>query len=341
MKKEMSAKKPSASTIWQQQLREAIHDPLQLLELLNLSNTELAQTVLTKQSFGLCVPRNYVERMRKGDVSDPLLMQVLPRVQEKEQLEGFSLDPVSDQNAEKIPGLLHKYYGRVLLMTTGACAIHCRYCFRQHYDYGSCPPVPNLAALDYIRAESSIHEVILSGGDPLVLLDSRLSELVEELAKIPHVQRLRLHTRLPIILPERVNDTLLSWLTSTRLQAIMVVHANHANEIDEQVKQALQKLVQANVTVLNQSVLLRGINDNVQALINLSESLFNSHVLPYYLHLLDRVQGGAHFEVPEKQAIELLQQIQAKLPGYLVPKLVREVSGMGYKEPLSVHRKLN
>lgn len=332
---EISAQKQSTPTAWQRELRQAIHNPLQLLELLKLSDSELAQKiVITKQHFGLRVPRGYIARMRKADPDDPLLLQVLPRVEEQEQLQGFSLDPVSDCIAEKIPGLLHKYHGRVLLMTTGACAIHCRYCFRQHYDYGTCPAIPNQAALDYIRADASIREVILSGGDPLVLIDSRLAELVHHLANISHIQRLRLHTRLPIILPERVNDELLTWLTGTRLQAVMVVHANHANEIDDEIKQALQKLVHAGVSVLNQSVLLRGINDNARELIALSEALFDSHVLPYYLHVLDRVQGAAHFEVPEKRAIQLLAQMQAALPGYLVPKLVREVAGMGYKQPL-------
>jgi EF-P beta-lysylation protein EpmB len=328
----ISAQKQSTKTAWQRELRHAIHNPVQLLELLKLSDTEL--TVIAKQRFGLRVPRGYVARMRQCDQSDPLLLQVLPRAKEQEQLQGFSLDPVSDRTAEKIPGLLHKYHGRVLLMTTGACAIHCRYCFRQHYHYAACPPIPNPAALDYIRADASIREVILSGGDPLVLIDSRLAENAHHLASIPHIQRLRLHTRLPIILPERVNDELLTWLTGTRLQPVIVVHANHANEIDEEVNQALQKLVKAGVSVLNQSVLLRGINDNATALIALSEALFNSHVLPYYLHVLDRVQGAAHFEVPEKKAIQLLEQMQAALPGYLVPKLVREVAGMGYKQPL-------
>jgi len=328
----ISAQKQSTKTAWQRELRHAIHNPVQLLELLKLSDTEL--TVIAKQRFGLRVPRGFVARMRQGDPSDPLLLQVLPRVEEQEQLQGFSFDPVNDRTAEKIPGLLHKYHGRVLLMTTGACAIHCRYCFRQHYHYTACPPIPNPAALDYIRADASIREVILSGGDPLVLTDSRLAENAHHLAKISHIQRLRLHTRLPIILPERVNDELLSWLTGTRLQPVMVVHANHANEIDEEVNQALQKLVKAGVSVLNQSVLLRGINDNATALIALSEALFNSHVLPYYLHVLDRVQGAAHFEVSEKRAIQLLEQMQGALPGYLVPKLVREVAGMGYKQPL-------
>ena len=320
-------------TNWQYELRHAIHDPIHLLELLELSNTNLAHTVLAKQHFGLRVPRGYVARMRKGDPNDPLLQQVLPLIDEHKPLQGFSIDPVGDIAAEKVPGLLQKYQKRVLWLVTGACAIHCRYCFRQHYTYS-----PHLqhhqVVLDAIHADSSITEVILSGGDPLNLIDSSLANLAYSLAEIKHVQRLRVHTRLPIVLPTRVNDELLAWLTGTRLQPVVVVHANHANEIDDDVNQALQRLVTAGITVLNQSVLLRGVNDNVQALIVLNETLFRSQVLPYYLHLLDRVQGAAHFYVPTETAAQLLEQMRVALPGYLVPKVVREMAGMAYKQPL-------
>lgn len=313
---------------WPSELRQAIHNPVHLLELLELSDSALAHTVTAKQRFGLRVPRGYVARMRKGDPNDPLLRQVLPLAEENQRLMGFSIDPVGDVAAEKVPGLLQKYQGRVLLVTTSACAIHCRYCFRRHYTASQLHPP---AVLDAIRADSSITEVILSGGDPLSLTDSRLAELAHSIAKISHVQRLRLHTRLPIVLPERVNDELLAWLTGTRLQPVMVVHANHANEIDDNVNKALQRLVGAGITLLNQSVLLRGVNDNAPALIALSEALFSSRVLPYYLHRLDRVQGAAHFEVSEETAAQLLEQLRVALPGYLVPKLVREVAGMPYK----------
>jgi len=321
----------SGQSDWQRELRQAIHNPLYLLKLLKLSDSALAHSVAAKQSFSFRVPRGYVARMRQGDSDDPLLRQVLPLEAENKQIQGFSIDPVSDVAAEKVPGLLQKYQGRVLLVTTGACAIHCRYCFRQHYHYSAYNPS---AVLDSIRADSSITEVILSGGDPLTLTDKRLAELAHSLASISHIQRLRLHTRLPIILPERINDELLAWLTGTRLQAIMVVHANHANEIDEKVNKALQSLVDVGITVLNQSVLLRGINDNAAALIALSEALFKNRVLPYYLHILDRVQGAAHFEVPTETSIQLLEQLRVALPGYLVPKMVREVGGMAYKQPL-------
>ncbi len=318
----------SIAADWQQELHNSIYKPMQLLELLEIADSPLAAKIAHKQGFRLQVPSAYVARMRKGDPNDPLLRQVLPLLEENRQLQGFSHDPVGDSIVEKAPGLLQKYHGRVLLVTTGACAIHCRYCFRQHYHYSTAKP---FAALESIRADTSITEVILSGGDPLSLTDQRLAELAHNIAEIPQIQRLRLHTRLPIVLPTRVNDELLAWLTGTRLQPVIVIHANHANEFDETVNQALMKLVNAGITVLNQSVLLRGVNDNAASLIALSEALFNCRVLPYYLHLLDRVQGAAHFEVSTAIAIELIKEMQIALPGYLVPKLVREIEGMAYK----------
>jgi EF-P beta-lysylation protein EpmB len=313
---------------WQYELHHSINNSMELLSLLGLTDSTLAHKIASKQGFRLQVPSAYVARMRKGDPDDPLLRQVLPLIEETKQLQGFSKDPVGDNIAEKSPGLLDKYHGRVLLVTTGACAIHCRYCFRQHYNYSATKP---FAALESIRADSSITEVILSGGDPLSLTDQRLAELAGNIADIPHVQCLRLHTRLPIVLPTRVNDELLTWLTGNRLQPIVVIHANHANEFDEKVDEALLKLVDARITVLNQSVLLRGVNDNATSLIALSKALFNCRVLPYYLHLLDRVEGAAHFEVPIDIAIKLIEEMRIALPGYLVPKLVREVKGMPYK----------
>jgi len=314
---------------WQYELRHAINNPLELLELVGLSNSKLKLAPLTQ--FKLKVPRGYVARMRYGDINDPLLRQVLPLIDETEQIEGFNFDPVGDFAAEKVPGLLQKYQGRVLLVTTAACAIHCRYCFRQHFDYKA---LDIKRVLTEIASDSSIKEVILSGGDPLNIIDSRLSELAYSLSEIPHLKRLRVHTRLPIVLPERVTDELLNWLTATKLQPVIVIHANHANEIDEQVGLALEKLVNAGITVLNQSVLLRGINDNAVDLIELSERLFSCRVLPYYLHVLDKVQGAAHFEVAAETATTLLEQMQKALPGYLVPRLVKEVAGMEFKSPV-------
>ena len=315
---------------WQYELRHAINNPLELLELVGLSNSELKLATQTK--FKLKVPRGYVARMRYGDINDPLLKQVLPLIDETEEVEGFNLDPVGDFAAEKVPGLLQKYHGRVLLVTTAACAIHCRYCFRQHFDYKS---LNTKSILNEIASDSSIKEVILSGGDPLNIIDSRLSELAYSLSEIPHLKRLRLHTRLPIVLPERVTDELLNWLTATKLQPVIVIHANHANEIDEQVCLALTKLVDAGITVLNQSVLLRGINDKAIDLIELSETLFSCRVLPYYLHVLDKVQGAAHFEVAAETAAVLLEQMRKGLPGYLVPRMVREVAGVEFKLPIT------
>lgn len=329
---EMLTRWQTTSIDWQHELRQAIRDPMQLLQLLDLSPSQLAQPLVLKPGFALRVPRSYVARMRKGDPDDPLLRQVLPVIEEQRQLPTFSLDPTGDKLAEKVPNLLAKYSGRVLLIVTGACAIHCRYCFRQHYNYSTGQSL--LAAVKFIRADSSIAEVILSGGDPLTWTDNRLAELIHQLAQIPHLQRLRLHTRLPIVLPQRVTHELLKGLTQTRLQPIMVVHTNHANEIDELVGYSLQRLVAAGVTVLNQSVLLRGVNDNAAHLINLSEMLFNYRVLPYYLHRLDRVQGTTHFEVSKAAALHLLEQMRIALPGYLVPRLVQEVAGMAYKQPI-------
>jgi EF-P beta-lysylation protein EpmB len=273
--------------------------------------------------------------MRFGDVNDPLLRQVLPLLEEKRAVENFSRDPLNERMAEKTPKLLHKYHGRVLLMATNQCAIHCRYCFRRHYPW---PKVGDLlkndAIFDTIQSDTSIQEIILSGGDPLILTDSDLAELVQKLATIAHLKRLRIHSRIPIVLPQRISDSLTKSLTFSRLPVIMVVHANHAQEIDETVRSACKKLIQAGIMVLNQSVLLRGVNDNVTALTQLSETLFNCHILPYYIHLLDRVQGAAHFEVSLETATHLLEQLRIRLPGYLVPQFVREVPEKPYKQPL-------
>ena len=242
---------------------------------------------------------------------------------------GFGADPVGDLAAMAAPGVLHKYQGRVLLTATGACAVHCRYCFRRHFPYADANPLADRwnQALAYIAADDSIVEVILSGGDPLTMSDRRLAELVHGLEGVAHLRRLRLHTRLPIVLPERVNDELLAWLGATRLKTVVVVHANHAQEIDASVASALARLKAAGVELLNQSVLLRGVNDSADVLAALSEVLFAAGVMPYYLHMLDRVQGAAHFEVPEAAARGLMAELNRRLPGYLVPRWVREIAG--------------
>lgn len=271
--------------------------------------------------------------MRPGDPYDPLLRQVLPHADETRLIPGFVTDPVGDTRARIAPGVLHKYQGRVLLITTGACAIHCRYCFRRAFPYPHNQLTPSRwqAALAYIRNDPSIKEVILSGGDPLMLSDARLGSLIQALADIPHVRRLRIHSRLPIVLPSRVNSDLLQALTSTNLSCVMVIHANHANEIDDGVSEAVCRLRQHAIPVLNQSTLLRGVNDRVETLIALQETAFEAGILPYYLHLLDRAQGTAHFEVPETEAKTLYEQLRCRLPGYLVPRLAREQTGAPYK----------
>ena len=322
---------------WQQALAEAIHDPAELLTLLELPKDLLPAAREAARQFPLRVPRSYVARMRKGDPADPLLRQILPIAAENNAAKGFVEDPVGDLDAMPLPGVLHKYRGRVLLITTGACGIHCRYCFRRHFPYGDANPAPGAwrQALDYIAADSDITEVILSGGDPLALPDHRLAELAAQLAAIPHLKRLRLHTRLPIVLPERVDDALLAWLKDSPLQKVVVVHTNHPNEIGADTVQALSALHASGATLLNQAVLLRGINDSAETLADLSEALFAAGVLPYYLHVLDRVQGAAHFEVTEKAAFALLSELESRLPGYLVPRLVREIPGAPAKRPVT------
>ncbi|MBI3545362.1 MAG: EF-P beta-lysylation protein EpmB [Gammaproteobacteria bacterium] len=314
---------------WQSSLAQAINDPAELLSLLNLGDEWLAPARAAARLFPLRVPRGFVARMRQGDPHDPLLRQVLPLGDECLTAEGFGADPVGDLAAMTVPGVLHKYQGRVLLTATGACAVHCRYCFRRHFPYTDANPAIDQwqRALDYIAHDASISEVILSGGDPLSLSERRLVELVERLQAIAHVKRLRFHTRLPIVLPERVNAEFLNWFGAIKLKIVVVVHVNHANEIDDSVRVALTQLQAAGASLLNQSVLLRGVNDKVDDLARLSEVLFESGVLPYYLHLLDKVQGAAHFDVQLETAQQLMTQLQVRLPGYLVPRLVREISG--------------
>jgi len=325
---------------WQKALAEAIRDPLTLLRLLDLdldvNNEEYRKQLYLGDSFRLFVPLSYVKKMKKGDWNDPLLKQVLPLKHEQNRVAGFVTDPVGDLNAEVSEGLLHKYQGRVLLIATGACAVHCRYCFRRHFPYGdSLVNQRNWQkTLDSIAADKTVHEVILSGGDPLMLSDERLQVMCESLAQIPHVKTLRFHTRIPLFLPERINSVFLSWVANLPVKKVMVIHANHANELDECVAQCLQALHHADFTLLNQSVLLRGVNDSDVALIALSHRLFACGVLPYYLHQLDKVQGAAHFEVEKSKAIALIDVLKDQLPGYLVPKLVEEVSGKRSKQAI-------
>ena len=317
-----------------------ITDPANLWRELALDPALLPAAYAAAARFPLRVPRRLLRRMRQGDINDPLLRQVLPLAAELDETPGFVADPVGDLAAQVVPGVLHKYHGRALLMVTGACAVHCRYCFRREYPYRQ-----DLAraeawgpGLAYLAAEASIHEVILSGGDPLTLSNARLKLLLSQLAPIPHVQRLRLHSRQPVVMPERVDADLVALLSSTRLRPVLVIHANHPSELDASVGEALARLAAAGVMLLNQSVLLRGVNDSAEILAGLSEALFAAQVLPYYLHLLDPVRGAAHFDVNEIEASAIMEQLRRRLPGYLIPRLVREQAGQPAKTPVGLSR---
>jgi EF-P beta-lysylation protein EpmB len=323
---------------WRQELADAVCDPAELLALLGLDQAQLPAARAAAQRFPLRVPRGFVARMRRGDAADPLLRQVLPLGLELDDVEGFGSDPVGDLASRRAPGLLTKYRGRALLVATGACGVHCRYCFRRGFPYADENPRADdwRAALDAIAADASLTEVILSGGDPLSLSDRRLAELAARIAAIPHVARLRIHTRQPVVLPSRVDAELTRWLAATRLRTVVVLHANHANEIDREVAAACARLAGAGALLLNQSVLLRGVNDSADAQVALAEALAAAGVLPYYLHQLDRVAGAAHFAVPDAEAIALHAAAAERLPGYLVPRLVREVAGAPRKLPLEL-----
>jgi EF-P beta-lysylation protein EpmB len=324
---------------WQQALQACVNDPEALAAALGLDDAWLAPARLAAARFPLRVPRSYLARIRHGDPDDPLLRQVLPLGAELAETPGYVSDPVGDLESLAGTGVLHKYHGRALLVTTGACAIHCRYCFRREfpYDLQHAGARQFAGALALIRQDPSITEVLLSGGDPLTLGDRRLGQLLGELEQIPHLRRVRVHTRLPVVLPERIDAGFVAmWSAVPRLQRIVVIHANHAREIAgaADVSAALAALRDCGTTLLNQSVLLRGVNDSVAALEALSVALFETGVLPYYLHLLDPVRGAAHFDVPAAEAQALHAALSARLPGYLVPRLVREVPGAPAKTML-------
>ena len=319
---------------WRAQLRDAYRDPQQLLTELGLDDAGL---VLTSQAdFPFRVTRCFAARMRHGDAHDPLLRQVLPLVSEQQEVAGYSADPLVEASHFADGSLLQKYHGRALLLVTGACAIHCRYCFRREFPYGgSVGAGPLAAALATIGADRTLREVIVSGGDPLVLGDTALGALFARLAAIPHLERLRIHSRLPVVLPARITPRLLAALGGGRLKPVLVIHANHPREIDDEVRDALAACRRAGVTLLNQAVLLRGINDAATTLASLSETLFEAGVLPYYVHVLDRVRGTAHFDAGDARAAGIERELRAMLPGYLVPRFVREVPGATGKLPLA------
>lgn len=321
--------------LWQARLAEASRSAANLVEGLELPPASCSSVAEAK--FGVRVPPEFLSAIVPGRLDDPLLRQILPLPDEEHDALGFTVDPVGDLGAMLRPGLLHKYHGRVLLIATGGCTIHCRYCFRRHFPYQEAHASGEdfAQALDYIAGDVSIREVILSGGDPLVLSDRRLRVLSGALAAIQHVETLRLHTRVPTVLPERIDDAFLGWFGPLGLRKVVVVHVNHANELTPSACAALERLRECGATLLNQAVLLRGVNDTLEAQEQLAETLFDAGVLPYYLHLLDRVQGAAHFEVGEAEALRLMDAIRARLPGYLVPRLVREVAGASSKMPVS------
>jgi len=320
---------------WRELWRASITDAGELLRTVQLGHLA-GRLPPGDAGFALRVPRGFAARMRPGDPDDPLLLQVLPQLAELEQAPGYVADPVGDLAAREAQGLLHKYEGRALLIASGSCAVNCRYCFRRHFPYGEEMAAAGQwrKALDHLRQDASIAELILSGGDPLSLATPKLEELSRGLAELPQVTRLRIHTRLPVVLPERIDAAFLAWFAALPLQKVVVLHANHANEFDAAVDDACRRLREAGATLLNQSVLLKNINDDADTLIELSERLFAAGVLPYYLHQLDRVQGSAHFEVDDTRARALVEAIRGRLPGYLVPKLVREVGGDASKRPV-------
>ena len=322
---------------WQDELRESVTDPAQLLKRLELPESLLKGAIAGDALFDLRVPEPYLSRIEKGNPRDPLLLQVLPQQQETQQLPGYTTDPLEENASNPLPGLIHKYTHRVLLILSGACAINCRYCFRRHFAYqdNQLGREQWQAILKYLQEHTEVEEVIFSGGDPLATPDSRLQRMISDLEKIPHLERLRIHTRLPVVIPSRVTPGLISMLASTRLSSVIVLHINHPNEIDEEVNHAANQLRQQNITLLNQSVLLRGINDNATVQKTLSKTLFAAGILPYYLFLFDPVAGAGHFDIPEIEARRLAADMQVSLPGYLMPRLAVEIPGKASKTLLT------
>ncbi|QKJ88841.1 Lysine 2,3-aminomutase [Paramixta manurensis] len=323
---------------WLQQLADVITEPDELLQLLALdSHPDLAAGGDARRLFALRVPRSFAQRMRKGDPHDPLLRQVLTASQEFNDAPGYSTDPLDEQSSV-VPGLLHKYRNRALLLVKGGCAVNCRYCFRRHFPYQDNQGNKRnwQRALDYINQHPELDEIIFSGGDPLMAKDHELAWLIGQLETIPHLKRLRIHSRLPVVIPARITDQLCQRLAASRLQVLLVTHINHAQEIDNALCQSMQRLKMAGVTLLNQSVLLRGVNDNAATLAALSNALFDVGILPYYLHVLDKVQGAAHFYVSDDEARKIMRELLTQVSGYMVPKLAREIGGEPSKTPLDL-----
>ncbi len=320
---------------WHRELAHCITDPEELLKILELPRSLLPSARAAAKLFSLRVPRGFVALMHPGDPDDPLLRQVLPLGKELHETPGYVVDPLDEQTASRGGGLLRKYHGRVLIIASPVCALHCRYCFRRNFPYSDNQAKRSQwqTSLETIRQDSAVSEVILSGGDPLSLDDARLAGLIADLESVHHLKRLRIHTRLPVVLPQRISRELAELLQNSRLQCVMVLHCNHPRELTSKMKTVMESLA-ARVTLLNQSVLLRGVNDSADVLTKLSERLFDCRILPYYIHLPDPVRGTAHFDVPELRARQLINTVRSRIPGYLVPRLVREIPGMASKQPI-------
>ncbi len=334
----ITRKVDSVEQNWIKQLANAVSDPVKLLNHLGIDPTPWQKGFEARKLFAQRVPQSFVDRMEKGNPQDPLLRQVLPLGEEFEVHNGYSTDPLEEQDNE-IPGLLHKYRNRALLIVKGGCAVNCRYCFRRHFPYEDNKGSKSVwqQSLDYIAQNTELNEVILSGGDPLMAKDHELSWLIDKISSISHIKRLRIHSRLPVVIPDRITDELVDTLEQTRLQVILVTHINHANEINLELKQQMARLRAVNVTLLNQGVMLKGVNDSVEAQVELSETLFDAGILPYYIHVLDRVQGAAHFFIDDQKAKAIMSGVIERVSGYLVPKLTREIGGRSSKTPLDLH----
>lgn len=314
---------------WKTEFSQCISSIDELLGRLQLKPEQLSPSHQAATDFPLRVPRPFVERMKIGDPNDPLLAQVLPVIQETQSAVGYSADPLEETQHNPVPGIVHKYRNRLLLIVSPSCAINCRYCFRRHFPYQENRQSKEQwqQAIAYISRSKEINEVIFSGGDPLAANENFLSWLTKQIADIPHIKRLRIHSRLPVVIPSRIDEPFLSWITATRLKPIIVLHINHSNEIDSSVQNMIQRLLSRGILILNQTVLLKGINDDAQVLSELSETVYDVGVLPYYLHLLDPIEGASHFDISQQRAEHIFHQLQAELPGFLVPKLVREIPG--------------
>ena len=334
----ITRKVESVEQNWLKQLANGISDPAKLLEQLEIDPTPWQKGFEARTLFAQRVPQSFVDRMKKGNPFDPLLRQVLPLTEEFEVHQGYSNDPLEEQN-NAIPGLLHKYRNRALMIVKGGCAINCRYCFRRHFPYDENKGSKSVwqTSLDYVQQHSEIDEIILSGGDPLMAKDEELRWLIDHIADIRHVKRLRIHSRLPVVIPDRITNHLIDTLDQTRLQVILVTHINHAQEIDQTLVNALAQLKQVGVTLLNQGVMLKGVNDSVVSQVALSNALFDAGILPYYMHVLDKVQGAAHFFISDQEAKKIMAGVLEQISGYLVPKLTREVGGRASKTPLDLH----